>query len=583
MQSVVRAAVEFRPAGWRPASASARLIAVAIPVLLTYHWASPGASVLVGVGALYAGLASIGGTHPVRLRRMLATILGNVAATLVACMAASHDLGTTLLVTLGSFGLALVGATGPNASVSALLTTGILIVLTGIPSSGAHPGINALFVGIGGVSQFLTVALLAPRNPLAEERRAVAEVYRTLERFATEALKDGALYPEPMAIIEAQLALNVAPRYVRKPELGHLAYTLQVAETARNALVAMIQAARRTPSADALQELELVARALHEAREDLLRGNYRAPARLDRIQATPAGRRMAKILRHLDDAVDAPLPESPDSPASTPARRLAVGHALRLTVAIGLTTVAYRWTHMPHGFWVPLTVLFVLRQDYATTLSLGLARMLGTLLGVGIASLVVAPIHAHDVWLLVPMLAAAWGTFALYRANLVLYTAVLTAFVVFSLTASGVHEPALGGWRIGATLLGVVVALVAARIFPAWDVRQVQAVLRRAIASQRNFALALRDGGDRYAAQMATRRAITEAFRVAESAGIEPQGRRHVAPTQLECILDDIQDRAAQLMALHSALDAGERDTDTTERLEVFLREIDALGEKAGE
>src|SRR5262249_4556669 len=68
-------------------------------------------------------------------------------------------------------------------------------------------------------------------------------------------------------------------------------------------------------------------------------------------------------------------------------------HGLRLGLALGAGVAAY-WLigFSEHGFWVPLTVLFVLRPDYDSTFDRLVLRAAGTLVGLVIAT-------ALSVWL----------------------------------------------------------------------------------------------------------------------------------------------------------------------------------------
>ena len=64
-------------------------------------------------------------------------------------------------------------------------------------------------------------------------------------------------------------------------------------------------------------------------------------------------------------------------------------HAIRLGVALALATALYRLLPFPvgRGYWIPLTVLLVLRTDFASTFTRGLARLIGTILGAVLAVL----------------------------------------------------------------------------------------------------------------------------------------------------------------------------------------------------
>jgi uncharacterized membrane protein YccC len=63
-------------------------------------------------------------------------------------------------------------------------------------------------------------------------------------------------------------------------------------------------------------------------------------------------------------------------------------HALRFGVALGVGTAAYWLLGLhEHGFWIPLTILFVLRPEAGETNQRLILRAYGTAIGIAIAAL----------------------------------------------------------------------------------------------------------------------------------------------------------------------------------------------------
>ena len=69
----------------------------------------------------------------------------------------------------------------------------------------------------------------------------------------------------------------------------------------------------------------------------------------------------------------------PTSARDSPAAR----HAVRLAVLVPLTDIFIRSFGVQRGYWVALTILVVLRPDFAQTFQRSLMRVLGTLIGSG--------------------------------------------------------------------------------------------------------------------------------------------------------------------------------------------------------
>ncbi len=81
-------------------------------------------------------------------------------------------------------------------------------------------------------------------------------------------------------------------------------------------------------------------------------------------------------------------------PASAPTQAVILSaakdlYAIRLGIALALATALYQIFHLPleRGYWIPMTVVLVLRSDFLTTFTRGIARLLGTMLGAVLTTL----------------------------------------------------------------------------------------------------------------------------------------------------------------------------------------------------
>jgi uncharacterized membrane protein YccC len=122
--------------------------------------------------------------------------------------------------------------------------------------------------------------------------------------------------------------------------------------------------------------------------------------------------------------------------------------------------VSHAWG-LPNGYWTPMTAVILLKPDrYETTLRI-LRRVLGTLAGAGVTTLVVALLRPDRPLLGVLLLLAVWGCFTLQRVNYALFAMCVTAYVVLLLSALGLPEPIVAWHRMLATLAGAAIALAA--------------------------------------------------------------------------------------------------------------------------
>lgn len=135
-------------------------------------------------------------------------------------------------------------------------------------------------------------------------------------------------------------------------------------------------------------------------------------------------------------------------------------YVLRLALVLLLTGLVERREHLANGYWAPMTAVLVLKPQWTGTLSRGVARLLGTLLGAG-AALVLAQLHTFPDWLTFSLiLLFAWGCYALQAVNYAVFSFSITLYVVFSFRFGGFSQPAAAHLRLLNTAIGGVTALV---------------------------------------------------------------------------------------------------------------------------
>ncbi|MGY2894524.1 FUSC family protein [Deinococcus sp. UYEF24] len=165
-------------------------------------------------------------------------------------------------------------------------------------------------------------------------------------------------------------------------------------------------------------------------------------------------------------------------------------HSLRLALAVGLSDLLVRLLALPHGYWLPLTVGLVLRADYITTVTRGAARLLGTLAAVLIGLLIGLAHPSPQVDTLL-VLAAAWLAYALLQVGYAPFSAAVSLYVIFSVSASGLNQGAVAEGRLLYTVLGGVLALVAFLLWPIWQAGTARERLRQVALRQQEYAAAL--------------------------------------------------------------------------------------------
>ena len=164
-----------------------------------------------------------------------------------------------------------------------------------------------------------------------------------------------------------------------------------------------------------------------------------------------------------------------------------VRYTCRLAVFTIGGVIAFKLIALPHGYWLPFTIVVVLQPDYGSTRQRAAQRMLGTLAG-GIAA-------SALLWLRLPeaalLLAAALTMFAFgywLKRNYAVAMFFITLFIVL---LTGMSEPItfqLTVERLASTVAGGLLALLAAQLFwPVWERDRFPPILEAALRANRDY------------------------------------------------------------------------------------------------
>ena len=175
----------------------------------------------------------------------------------------------------------------------------------------------------------------------------------------------------------------------------------------------------------------------------------------------------------------------------------------------------FKYFGIERGYWLPLTTMVVLQPDYGATRLRAGQRVLGTLAGSGLASLL--------LWLALPpavLLAAMAATMACFafwlKRNYTVAVFFITLFVVLITEVSAKVTVAFTLERLAATAAGGLLALLTALLFwPVWERTRFPGILAGALRANRAY---LRVLGERLAAGGGFDAGAIEAKRAAETA-----------------------------------------------------------------
>ncbi|MDE1893713.1 MAG: FUSC family protein [Xanthomonadaceae bacterium] len=552
----------------------------------------------VAAGALNTMFSDQPGPYRQRMHQLLLASLVAGLASLVGLLVGG-ELPLMLLATAacGFFGGLLVVFGVDTARVG--MTSMILLVVTAsTPTSPAAALGGAALIFAGGL--LLTTFSLAgwPLQRYWPERQAVAKVYEGLSAMALPQARDEAAVP---ALTEAMTSLQytlLGRHRAHGRAMEAFGVLLELAERIRLELMAMDELADDTATYrgfrhEASRVLAAIAEALHhgdapeQANDDLrtLRASEQAlfdgdgnPHGLAAHVHALAGQ-LAAAARNADwagsrgelraMAAETRLPESLRSnsawatlrAAMTP-HSVAFRHAVRMAVCLSAALWLSRLLQLPHGYWLPMTAAIVLRPDFAATFKFGLLRVLGTVFGLVITT-VLLHITPYDPWahlLLMALLCMAFRYLA--TAHYGIAVAALTGTVVILLSFDGVNPGEAVIARVINTAFGCGMALLAYVAWPTWERGRARAALAAMLEAYASYLRSLARPDQRRGRHEA--RSAARTARINAQASIERMRAEPGTPAEL-------------LATAHALFANGNRLARSAMTLEALLDDLSTL------
>src|SRR5262249_54063722 len=142
-------------------------------------------------------------------------------------------------------------------------------------------------------------------------------------------------------------------------------------------------------------------------------------------------------------------------------RSAAFRHAVRLAVCMAVGDAVGRVFESPRSYWIPMTIVLVLKPDFTTTFSRGILRIAGTITGLLLATALFhfLPIHtATEIALIgVFMFLMRW----LGPANYGVFAISVSALIVLLVTITGISPKEVIHARGVNTVIGGILGLAA--------------------------------------------------------------------------------------------------------------------------
>ncbi|MFJ9520308.1 FUSC family protein [Kitasatospora sp. NPDC101801] len=534
LRDSVRAGLKVDRSLSNPKRALRGAVAAALVVFPTLALAGPGPATSAAMGAFIAGTATFQRSFRPRASLAVAAGIGLGVSTFCGYLAVGIPGAFPVLLAVWAFAAGLAWSIGPSGGVVASTTVSVMLVVVQLPVSVPTALGHGLLCALGGGTQALVVTLW-PIESWRAQRDALADTYAELADYARRLRQDPVAHVDPAPFILARQAAALTPWQARHRP-GELKGLRGIAERVRPTLAALadpkVGAPAEGPARDRAREvlaaaaeaMDALARAIRSG--DPLRlpkstpaltmvGRESRDAEDGRSVLTGAARRSARrltsLLRKAVDTLDKHDQDTVSSPVIGPGlhrpslfrllpvaalavrrqlqpRSAVFQHAVRLSCVVTAAYLAAKLLHLHHGYWAPLTAAMVMRPDFAQTYSRGVARLVGTVVGVAVSTAVVQLFHPGQ-WLSAALAVAFMGgAYLTLRTGYAVMTACVSSYVVFLLGLQPGNPLQTAAERITLTLLGGSIALLAYALFPTWQTARLAERLAEWLAAAGRYA-----------------------------------------------------------------------------------------------
>ncbi len=556
------------------AAAVPSAVGYAVPLVAGLAAGHVADGIAASAGALIVGFANLGGRYRVRSATLLAATLAAGVAALLGGLAGPSGVATVVLMGVWGFAGGLLVSLGTRIAFVGMLSTWALLLAGDLNLHGAAVLHEAWLITAGGLTQTVIAVAVWPLRPFGAERRAVADAYRALAAYA-RAPDTAALQSTAAALAAAAETVGAGPAL--PGERGTLRALVEQGEWVRLELAALSRS--EVPGVNGT--LGAAARAL----DAIAAGSDPAPSLTDLTRSArgigePAARRRAVSL--VEWIAAAGRQSHAGAPGAAPRRHplhvlraeltlrsSAFRHAARLSVALVVAGIVYRGLSLGSGYWVPLTVLFVLKPDYGTTMARGIGRAAGTTAGVTIAWAIVTLFSPSPGAVVALLALLACVAYAVFPANYALFSVVLTVLIALLAEFSGGSPAGALLDRIVDTAAGTAIALGAITLWPTREAPRTLEFLAGYVTAEGRWLDAILNacsGGDNRqslrATRLAARRARTQAWDAVRRALAEPP-RRRPDGRPLRAVLTAMDEISEYALMLAAAVHDGVRAPGT--------------------
>ena len=488
---------------------------VALPLAASLWMNALPSGLVVAIGALNVAFSDSEVPYVQRARRMLTASAVVGCGVFVGSLCAWNHALTLLVTAVWAFAAGMLVALDTTAADLGAISLITLLVFAAFPLRPDQALLSGLLALCGGCLQTVLSVALWPLRRYEPQRRALGELFRELAVAASGRTRATEAPPASTQSTAAQDSLAALDRD-RSLEAERYRALLSQGERIRLELLVLarlrIRIEREDPTAKPLQTLdrffEIAAELMRILADELLAGA--PPGRTDeRFEET---RMLAEVLRanpadivhdvrrHIDalagqlraalDLAGHAMPEGAAlfdrREAAQPWRLRLQGtvatlranlslqsaacrHAIRLSVCVAIGEALGQTLGLSRAYWLPMTVVIVLKPDFSATFSRGVLRLAGTFAGLLLATALFHVLPARigrEIALIgiFTFMARCFGP-----ANYAIATTAITALVVVLASLNGISPNSVILARAINTAIGGAVALAAYGVWPTWE------------------------------------------------------------------------------------------------------------------
>jgi len=168
-------------------------------------------------------------------------------------------------------------------------------------------------------------------------------------------------------------------------------------------------------------------------------------------------------------------------------------HSLRLAIVVLVGYVIGVQFALQNAYWILLTIVVILRPNYGLTKSRSLQRIAGTLIGAGIASIIVLTIYNTTLYATLAILTLVLA-FAMVQKNYKTAAAFITISVVFIYALLKADILQVIQFRIIDTLIGAGLATLGSLfLWPNWEMHNIRSVMAESMFANQKYLKVIQD------------------------------------------------------------------------------------------